>query len=92
MEELEIDFRAMTEEFTPADEKMLFTRNEQIRDLYCRMCFQCKGNFQEARAGFMDLPEEIRSIRCRDCSSCAIQCPNGVKVHERLIRAQELLA
>jgi uncharacterized protein len=114
MEELEINFRAMAEEFTPPDEKILFTRNEQIRELYCRMCFQCKGkcpkgvpvadelrflayndfkgNFQEARESFGELPGEIRSIRCRDCSSCAVQCPNGVKVHERLIRAQELLA
>jgi predicted aldo/keto reductase-like oxidoreductase len=114
MEELEINFRAMTEEYTPADEKILFARNEQIRELYCRMCFQCKGkcpkgvpvadelrflayndfkgNFHEARESFWNLPREIRSIRCSDCSSCAIQCPNGVKVHKRLIRAQELLA
>jgi uncharacterized protein len=114
MEELEINFRAMTEEFNPADEKMLFARSEQIRDLYCRMCFQCKGkcpkgvpvadelrflayndfkgNLREARESFKDLSGEIRSIRCRDCSSCVIRCPNGVKVHERLIRAQDLLA
>jgi aryl-alcohol dehydrogenase-like predicted oxidoreductase len=114
MEELEINFRAMAEEFTPADEKILFARNEQIRELYCRMCFQCKGkcpkgvpvadelrflayndfkgNYPEAHESFRNLPEEIRSIRCRDCSSCAVQCPNGVKVHERLIRAQDLLA
>jgi uncharacterized protein len=114
MEELEINFRAMTEEYTPADEKILFARNEQIRELYCRMCFQCKGkcpkgvpvadelrflayndfkgNFHEARESFWNLPREIRNIRCSDCSSCAIHCPNGVKVHERLIRAQELLA
>jgi uncharacterized protein len=114
MEELEINFRAMVEEFSSADEKLLFARNEQIRELYCRMCFQCKGkcpkgvpvadelrflayndfkgNFREALESFGDLSEDIRSIRCRDCSSCVIQCPNGVKVHERLIRAQELLA
>jgi uncharacterized protein len=114
MEELEINFRAMAEDFTPSDEKILFARNEQIRERYCRMCFQCKGkcpngvpvadelrflayndfkgNFQEARESFQDLPEGIRNIRCGDCSSCVIQCPNGVKVHERLIRAQELLA
>jgi uncharacterized protein len=113
-EELEINFRAMTEDFTPADEKLLFARNEQIRELYCRMCFQCKGkcpkgvpvadelrflayndfkgNFHEARESFWDLPRYIRSIRCSDCTECAVKCPNGVKVHERLIRAQELLA
>ena len=114
MEELEINFRAMTEKFTPADEKLLFARNEQIRELYCRMCFQCKGkcpkgvpvadelrflayndfkgNFHEARESFWDLPRDIRSIRCSDCAECVVKCPNGVKVHERLIRAQELLA
>jgi uncharacterized protein len=113
-EELEINFRAMNEDFTPADEKLLFARNEQIRELYCRMCFQCKGkcpkgvpvadelrflayndfkgNFHEARESFWDLPRHIRSIRCSDCAECVVKCPNGVKVHERLIRAQELLA
>jgi aryl-alcohol dehydrogenase-like predicted oxidoreductase len=114
MEELEINFLAMMEEFTPADEKLLFTRNEQIRELYCRMCFQCKGkcpkgvpvadelrflayndfkgNFHEARESFWDLPRDIRNIRCSDCAECVVKCPNGVKVHERLIRAQDLLA
>jgi uncharacterized protein len=114
LEELEINFRAMTEDFVPADEKLLFARNEQIRELYCRMCFQCKGkcpkgvpvadelrflayndfkgNFHEARESFWDLPRQIRNIRCSDCAECAVKCPNGVKVHERLIRAQELLA
>jgi uncharacterized protein len=113
-EELEINFRAMTEAFSPADEKILFVRNEQIRDLYCRMCFQCKGacpkgvpvadelrflayndfkgNFHEARESFWDLPRNIRNIRCADCAECVVKCPNGVKVHERLIRAQELLS
>lgn len=113
-EELEINFRAMSEAYTAADEKILFVRNEQIRELYCRMCFQCKGqcpkgvpvadelrflayndfkgNFHEARESFWDLPRNIRNIRCADCAECVIRCPNGVKVHERLIRAQELLA
>jgi aryl-alcohol dehydrogenase-like predicted oxidoreductase len=114
MEELEINFRAMSEEFTPEDEKLLFARSEQIRELYCRMCFQCKGkcpkgvpvadelrflayndfkgNFHEARESFWNLPRSIRNVRCSDCDECAVKCPNGVKVHERLIRAQELLA
>ena len=114
IEELEINFRAMTEEYTPEDEKILFARSEQIRELYCRMCFQCKGkcpkgvpvadelrflayndfkgNFHEAREGFWGLPREIRNIRCSDCPECVVQCPNGVKVRDRLIRAQDLLA
>ncbi len=50
------------------------------------------GNYHQARMSFMELPKKIRSVRCGDCSDCAIQCPNGVHVQDRLIRAQELLA
>ncbi len=114
MQELEMNVRAMKEEFTPEDEKLLFARSEEIRELYCRMCFQCKGkcpngvpvadelrclayndfagDFQQARENFWYLPREARMVRCSDCSSCVIECPNGVKVRDRLIRAQELLA
>ncbi len=114
IEELEMNVRAMKEPYTPKDENMLYTRNEEIRPLYCRMCYECKGkcpydvpvtdelrilayhdfggNFQQARQNFMNLPEKIRKIRCSDCSSCAIECPNGVDVKNRMIRAQELLA
>ena len=109
-----MNFRAMSEPYTPADEKMLYVMNEQIRPSYCRMCYECKGqcpkgvpvtdelrflayndfygDFHQARASFMELPRAIRNVSCGDCSSCAIQCPNGVMVRDRLIRAQELLA
>jgi len=92
----------------------LYVRNEQIRPLYCRMCYQCKGqcprglpvtemlrflayndfgcDLFQARLSFMGLPGEIRDVRCSDCYSCAIECPNGVKVWARMMRAQELLA
>jgi len=112
--QLEMNFRAMTEPYTPQDEKMLYVRNEEIRPLYCRMCYECKGqcpkgvpvtdelrilaysdfggSFPQARGGFRSLPKEIQAIRCGDCASCAIECPNGVEVQNRLIRAQELLA
>jgi len=112
--ELEMNVRAMKEAYTPQDEKMLYTRNEEIRPFYCRMCYECKGkcpkgvpvtdelrflayydfggNLHQARDNFRHLPEEIRNVRCSDCSSCVIQCPNGVDVRNRLIRAQELLA
>jgi uncharacterized protein len=112
--ELEMNVRAMTEPYTPQDEKMLYTRNREIRPLYCRMCYECKGkcpkgipvadelrflayhdfggNYQQARNNFSLLPEAIRKVRCSDCSSCFIQCPNGVEVQKRLVRAQELLA
>jgi uncharacterized protein len=41
--ELEMNIRAMAEPFTPEDEKLLYVMNEQIRPLYCRMCYECKG-------------------------------------------------
>lgn len=113
MSDLEMNIRAMSEPFTPADEKLLYVMNEQIRPLYCRMCYQCKGqcpkgmpvtdvlrflayndfagNYHQALANFRGLGKEIRDIRCGDCSECAIKCPNGVHVQDRLIRAQELL-
>jgi uncharacterized protein len=50
------------------------------------------GEFGLARERFLELPAQVRAIRCSDCSSCSVACPNGVQVRERLIRAQELLA
>lgn len=50
------------------------------------------GQFQLGRERFLELSAEQREVRCGDCASCAIQCPNGVRVSERLIRAQELFA
>ena len=112
--ELEMNFRAMSEPYMPADEKLLYVMNEQIRPDYCRMCYECKGqcpkgvpvtevlrflayndfcgNYHQAVLSFRDLAREVRDVRCSDCSSCAIQCPNGVHVQDRLIRAQRLLA
>lgn len=112
--ELDMNFRAMTEEYTPADEKLLYVMNEQIRPDYCRMCYQCEGqcpkgmpvtdvlrylayndfagNFHQGLANFRGLDREIREVRCGDCSECAIKCPNGVHVQDRLIRAQGLFA
>jgi len=111
---LTMNVRAMTEAYTEKDERLLYARNEKIRPLYCRMCYECRGqcpkgvpvtdvlrflayndfggNFHQAREKFIGLPEEVRSVRCSDCSSCAVQCPNGVQVQQRLVRAQELLA
>ena len=112
--QLEMNFRAMTEPYTPSDEKLLYVMNEQIRPDYCRMCYACSGvcpkglpvtdvlrflayndfagNYYQAKSNFQGLAKEIRDVRCKDCSSCAIQCPNGVMVQNRLSRAQELLA
>lgn len=112
--ELEMNMRAMSEPYTPADEQLLFTLNEQIRPDYCRMCYQCDGvcpkglpvadvlrylayydfagDLYQGVTNFRNLSPELRNIRCRDCSECAIECPNGVQVKNRLMRAQELLA
>jgi len=112
--ELEMNFRAMSEQYTPEDEKLLSFMNEQIRPNYCRMCYECSGqcpngipatdvlrflayndfcgNYHQAVVNFRSLEKEVRDVRCSDCSSCAIKCPNGVHVKERLVRAQELLA
>jgi uncharacterized protein len=50
------------------------------------------GEFQLARENFLSLPAEIRDVRCKDCATCAIRCPNGVQVAQRLRTAQELFA
>jgi uncharacterized protein len=50
------------------------------------------GQFSLARESFATLSPEHAAVRCADCSQCAIDCPNGVRVPERLIRAQELFA
>lgn len=50
------------------------------------------GQFPMARERFLELPEDVRSIRCADCSACSIDCPNGVRVRERVSHAQELFA
>jgi predicted aldo/keto reductase-like oxidoreductase len=50
------------------------------------------GQFAMAREQFLTLPEHLREVRCSDCATCAIRCPNHVAVAARLTRAQELLA
>jgi predicted aldo/keto reductase-like oxidoreductase len=50
------------------------------------------GEFQLARESFLALPSEVRDVRCKDCGACAVRCPNGVRVAERLQIAQELFA
>ena len=114
VDQLENNFRALTEKIAPEDEKLLAMVNEEIRPYYCRMCHQCSGQcpkgipvsdtirylsyadfygqFPLGREYFMELPENVRNVRCADCSSCSVQCPNGVHVTERLMRAQELFA
>jgi hypothetical protein len=49
------------------------------------------GQFPMAREHFRSLPAEIAAVRCNSCTTCSVQCPNGVRVPSRLQRAQELL-
>ena len=113
-DQLQENFRAMSEPFGAPDEKVLAAIDRNIRPLYCRMCYQCAGQcpkgaavpetirylsyhdfygqFALGREHFAALPEAARNVRCGECESCSVTCPNGVRVAERLIRAQELFA
>jgi uncharacterized protein len=50
------------------------------------------GQFNLGREHFLALPDETRNVRCGDCNDCQVHCPNGVRVAERLTRAQNLFA
>jgi aryl-alcohol dehydrogenase-like predicted oxidoreductase len=114
IEQLETNFKVMSQSFSDADQQILNARLEEIRPEYCRMCGRCDGKcpqglpvsdvlryltyaegygqFPLGRERFMEMPERLTRVRCGDCTSCPIECPNGVRVTDRLIRAQELFA
>jgi uncharacterized protein len=48
--------------------------------------------FPLGRERFLEMDAQHAAVRCGDCPGCTVQCPYGVKVSERLIRAQELFA
>ncbi len=50
------------------------------------------GQYALGREHFLRLPTEQQAVRCSQCPTCSVQCPNGVRVAERLVRAQELFA
>jgi predicted aldo/keto reductase-like oxidoreductase len=50
------------------------------------------GEFAMAREQFLEMPSHLQSVRCSDCSECAVECPHGVHVAARVGRAQELFA
>ena len=50
------------------------------------------GQFSLGRERFLELPAEVAQVRCKLCSACTVACPHGVRVAERLARAQELFA
>ncbi len=60
--------------------------------LRCLMYAEGYGQFPLARTRYLRLAQDAASDACRRCPSCAVKCPNGVRVRERLIRTQELLA
>jgi hypothetical protein len=49
-------------------------------------------DFPLARQSYLELPEHARQIGCSDCPACTVNCPNGVEVRARLLRARELFA
>jgi predicted aldo/keto reductase-like oxidoreductase len=50
------------------------------------------GQFAMARERYLEVPEHLRAVNCADCSACSIECPNGVRVKERVSKAQEMFA
>lgn len=50
------------------------------------------GEFALGRSEWKSMPEDLQAVRCTDCSECTVNCPNGVRIVERLSRAQELFA
>ncbi|MGC1423559.1 MAG: aldo/keto reductase [Terracidiphilus sp.] len=48
------------------------------------------GQFALARERFNELPSHHATVRCGDCTECTVKCLHGVRVAERIARAQEL--
>jgi hypothetical protein len=50
------------------------------------------GQFALARERFNELPDHHATSLCTDCTECTVKCSHGVRVAERISRAQELFA
>jgi predicted aldo/keto reductase-like oxidoreductase len=50
------------------------------------------GQFALGRENFKTLPAELADVRCSSCTTCTVQCPNGVQVSARVHKAQQLFA
>ena len=48
------------------------------------------GQFALGHEHFLSLSPAHQSGVCADCGSCSVDCPHGVQVRERLLRAEEL--
>ncbi len=46
--------------------------------------------FALGRERFQELAPEHAAVRCGDCTECTVNCPFGVRVSDRMARAQEL--
>lgn len=114
IDQLQQNFKAMSETFSDVDAKVLSARLEDITPFFCRMCGECTGQcvkglpvadmvrfvmyadgygqFPLGRENFQRMSPEHQAVRCSDCSTCSVNCPNGVHVAARLSRAQELFA
>ena len=62
MEQLEMNFRAMSGALEPAEERILARRLDEIRSDYCRMCYGCKG---ECAKG-LPVPDMLRYLAYAD--------------------------
>jgi predicted aldo/keto reductase-like oxidoreductase len=62
IDQLETNFRAMSEPFTADEQTLLAGINEQVRPLYCRMCYQCSGQCPQGAA----IPETVRYLSYAD--------------------------
>jgi len=50
------------------------------------------GQFALGRERFLEMSPEHTNVKCSQCPDCTVECPYGVAVTARLIRAQELFA
>ena len=50
------------------------------------------GQFALGRERYLELSSKLSAVRCGDCTECTVQCPHGVRVSDRMARAQELFA
>ena len=50
------------------------------------------GQFALGRERYLQMHPTHIAARCQDCSECTVTCPHGVRVAERIARAQEMFA
>jgi len=68
-------------------------RNLPIADLMRFLTYaEGYGDPARGRASFQQLPQSMQAVRCQDCSTCTVVCPNGVRVQDQIAHAQQVLA